>query len=671
MAVLSVVAFHAFPGLVPGGFIGVDVFFVISGYLITSIILKGLSAGNFSFIDFYSRRILRIFPALLFVAAATLFLGWHTLLPGEFAAYSKSLAAGLTFISNFNFWSESGYFDTSSEFKPLLHLWSLGDEEQFYMLWPLFISVCFRFKERIGLWIAGALLVSFVINISFIASSPAATYFLLPARAWQLLTGALLAYFADKKSTSSSPSLPSWLALTGALLFLAGLFLIDRDTSFPGWWALLPTLGSALLILAGPTAFFNRRVLSTRLLVGVGLISYPLYLWHWPLLSFLRVVRGTEPGVGPLILAVLVAIALSVATYFLLELPVRRGGRRNTLILLSISAAMLFLSGEVYFREGIPSRLKDPRVLGDSMAMEWPEKLRFGADCQSKFQGAVIGECLVHDAKKPVDAIVIGDSHANHLYWGLAKELGAYGENLMQISGGGCPPLYGVKILERGRLVKHCTHIIDQSIDYAIAHKEIRTVFLSARWPSYVLGREAKDPVNYASKYALTISGKPDDSVSRGDVFSMTLRDTLQRLLSAGKNVVFVHDIPEAPFHPRECLSWSPNQFVTRVQRKECSYASGYHESREAEFRPFLSSILKSFSQVVQIDPGPLFCDRSQCVVKAEGNLLYRDFDHLSIFGSKWLAGRLLSRSDKAINLRSESDDIHLAKTTAKSTSPN
>ena len=649
LAVLSVVAFHAFPAAVPGGFIGVDVFFVISGYLITSIILKGLASGSFSFVDFYSRRILRIFPALTLVAGTTLFLGWHTLLPGEFRDYAKSLAAGLTFVANFNFWSESGYFDTSAELKPLLHLWSLGDEEQFYLLWPFCLFLCFRLRASPGRWIATGLLLSFVINIAFVASSPAASYFLLPARAWQLLIGGLLAYSVGRNGFTATPRIAGWAAWTGAGLFLAGVFLISRDTSFPGWWAILPTLGGSLIIAAGPKTFLNGNVLGARALVGIGLISYPLYLWHWPLLSFLRIVRGTEPGVGALALTVGFAVALSMLTYRVIELPVRRGGQRSTLVLLSISVVLLFLAGEVFFRDGVPSRLKDPKVLSDAIALQWPDELRFGSDCQSKFPGGVIGECLVQDGHRRADALILGDSHANHLYWGLAKELSRHGRNLMQIVGGGCPPLYGVKTLERGVLVEHCTHITDRSIDFAVAHREIRTVFLSARWPSYILGREARDPADHVSKYELTLSGQPDNSLPRGEVFARALDETLSRLLSAGKTVVFVHDVPEAPFHPRECLSWSPNRFVNRVQRETCDYPATYHESRELEFRSFLSGVLNRYPQVAQIDPGPLFCTRDKCLVSVAGELLYRDYDHLSIHGAKWLAGQLLSQSDRTL----------------------
>src|SRR3954468_8850530 len=316
VAVLAVLAYHAFQGAMPGGFAGVDVFFVISGFLITGIILEDLKAGRFTVAGFYWRRIRRIFPALILVLAACLLLGWQVLLPDEFRALGKHVAAGAGFVSNIALWREAGYFDAAAELKPLLHLWSLGIEEQYYLLWPLALLLFFR---RSLLWlILGVACVSFALNVAIVGGHPRAAFFLPVTRFWELLAGALLAYLPMAK--------PSHLrSFLGAALVIAGFALLNGERAFPGWWALLPVGGTALLISAGPSAWVNRAILSRRAVVYVGLISYPLYLWHWPLLSYARIVHDGEAPWELRCALLGLSIVLAALTFELVEKPIRRG----------------------------------------------------------------------------------------------------------------------------------------------------------------------------------------------------------------------------------------------------------------------------------------------------------------------------------------------------------
>ena len=289
VAILSVIIFHAFPEVIRGGFIGVDVFFIISGFLISSIIFKSFEKGTFAYTDFYIRRIKRIFPALLVVLVFCIVVGWVVLLPNEFAQLGGHVVAGAGFVSNILSWTEAGYFDTASELKPLLHLWSLGIEEQYYIIWPILVGFIWK-RSHNFLWVVLPILTtSFLLNVYGVHYRPTATFYLPVTRLWELMLGSLLAYLVLHRirifHASISDNAISWVGLG---LLLVGLFFIDSDKDFPGWWALLPTVGAFLLIYAGKHAWFNANILSNRMMIFIGLISYPLYLWHWPLLAYAK-----------------------------------------------------------------------------------------------------------------------------------------------------------------------------------------------------------------------------------------------------------------------------------------------------------------------------------------------------------------------------------------------
>ena len=344
IAVLSVVGFHVAPGRVPGGFIGVDIFFVISGFLISTIIMTGLNRNNFSFAEFYIRRVKRIFPALLVVSFATIFVGMLVLVDDDFRSLGKHVASGAAFFSNFTLWFESGYFDSAADFKPLLHLWSLGIEEQFYILWPLLLW-CFAKQEGgfVALTIAVGL-ISFALNVLQVGSNPVAAFYSPLTRFWELLVGCGLALTMERVSLPKDYQ-RNITSLLGMVLLALSFVFIDRARSFPGWWALLPTLGTALLISAGPRSLLNRYILSNRVLVWFGLISFPLYLWHWPALSFLRILEGTEIAQSKRLIAVMVAVVLAWLTYELLEKPVRRSNRSSSAHRVLIAAMSLTWHG--------------------------------------------------------------------------------------------------------------------------------------------------------------------------------------------------------------------------------------------------------------------------------------------------------------------------------------
>ncbi|HWJ95655.1 MAG TPA: acyltransferase, partial [Telluria sp.] len=330
MAVSLVVLFHGWPKWLKSGFIGVDVFFVISGFLITSIILKDLKRESFSIREFYVRRIRRIFPALLTVLVATLGFGWYVLLHHEFTQLGKHVAGAATFVSNLVLWNESGYFDNSHTTKPLLHFWSLGVEEQFYLVWPLMLAIFFRLRGGILLVLAAALGASFLYGLYTTFTEPAEAYFSPVTRFWELASGGVIAYLLSKKDVVI-PARPLF-SVAGTAMLVLGAILINSQSPFPGSWALLPVLGTCALILAGPDCLINKYLLGNPLMAYIGRISYPFYLWHWPLLSFGYIIAGEKPEATTKMMLIVASLLLAVLTYHLIERPVQAQPRRGRVI---------------------------------------------------------------------------------------------------------------------------------------------------------------------------------------------------------------------------------------------------------------------------------------------------------------------------------------------------
>jgi peptidoglycan/LPS O-acetylase OafA/YrhL len=357
IAVLSVVAFHAAPEFLRGGFIGVDIFFVISGFLISSIIFSNLENNSFSLRDFYARRIRRIFPALILVLATTFAIGWYSLLPDEFAQFGKHLSAGALFISNFALWNEAGYFDAAAETKPLLHLWSLGIEEQFYIFWPALLIVAWKRAYNLLTIVVVLAIASMALNLHGIKNDPTAKVTALKHK-WACRLHRI--YFRTPFSSKNEMTLMNTLSIIGGVLLIFGIYRINAQLSFPGKWAAVPVLGTMLIIMAGPRAWLNRTVLSSRVAVWFGLISFPLYLWHWPLLALARIMEGAVPHWSIRLMAVVASILFAWLTYRLIERPIRQGKHPRFIVvtLCVLMAAIGLLGYATYQQKGFPSRLE-------------------------------------------------------------------------------------------------------------------------------------------------------------------------------------------------------------------------------------------------------------------------------------------------------------------------
>ncbi|SDF93052.1 MULTISPECIES: acyltransferase family protein [unclassified Duganella] len=621
IAVLSVVVFHAFPTLLPGGFIGVDIFFVISGYLIGSILLKGMATQQFSFADFYARRVRRIFPALALVLTSCAVLGWFGLFPDEYQQLGKHMFAGASFVSNFFLWGEVGYFDTAADTKPLLHLWSLAVEEQFYIVWPPLLLLAFR--RRWAPWKLVLLLmtVSFLINLGGVRHYATATFYSPLSRMWELLLGALLAHLSvyrigllagvrhadgDHLIDLAAPRARQWLAAGGLLLIVLGLLLAAPGKRFPGWWALLPVLGATLLIGAGPATWINRKLLANQLLVWFGLISYPLYLWHWPILSYLHILEGDVLGRKVRVAALGVAVLLAWLTYQLLERPLRKpvnGGRKVAILVLAVAALGGF-GGWVYWQDGLPMRRSVVDNAAQTKALVLVEDVANAAACKRRYQFNTLAEyCLLDQPDKPPTVALVGDSHAYHIAAGLGRHYRAEGDNLWYL--GTREPVYGLPAGD-----DPYQQATPRMLDAALLTASVHTVIFST-----------------AAKFG---NETPD-----GRARVALLRATLRRFVESGRTVIWVNDLPALDFDPRSCITRAG--LPTSKTRIDCSIPRAEFEQKTAAHRAAVAQVLKDVPQVQLLDSAAPLCDASRCHAIINGKLMYRDTHHLSYDGDLYV----------------------------------
>jgi peptidoglycan/LPS O-acetylase OafA/YrhL len=512
IAVLSVVGFHARPNLFPGGFVGVDVFFVISGFLISTIIFGNLEAGRFDMAGFYGRRIRRIFPALAVVLLASLALGWFVLLATDYEELGKQIAAGAGFVSNILFLHEAGYFDTAAQYKPLLHLWSLGIEEQFYIVWPFLLWSAW--KQNLNLLAVTTVVasISFWLNVRGM-DDVAWAYYSPVTRFWALLMGAVLAYATLHKKRlrirtrqyltmarqfiGSSPNyftpqfvgpqaerrLGALQSVLGLILVLQPVFGLGAETAYSPWLILLPTLGTVLLISAGPQAPVNRVILSHSVMVWFGLISFPLYLWHWPLLSFASIMEPAQafgldpPRISGALAAVLVTLSVALAwlTYQFIERPVRFGRPRGIVPALCLSTLTVGGMGYLTFiADGFPFRYTEKPWMRQVGAQLFVREWR-AHECFLEIADDFAGNCADLD-KRPL-YFLWGDSQAAALYPGLKSLQQRTGIGIAQYGSTACPPLVDFVKLDRPRCKELNTYILDR-----IQALKPEVVLLQANW---------------------------------------------------------------------------------------------------------------------------------------------------------------------------------------------
>ena len=652
VAVLAVICFHAFPKVLKGGFIGVDIFFIISGFLISGILLSSLKKGVFSFKEFYIRRILRIFPALIVVLSVCYGIGWLVLLPEEFKQLGKHMVGGAGSVSNLFFWQEAGYFDNSADTKPLLHLWSLGVEEQFYIVWPCLLLLAWK-RNIDALKMAVCIIAaSFAVNVYTVHTDAVQSFYSPVARFWELLLGGLLAYiqlhmiheqrirqsinhllskFTIHRLPAINPiTLQNSLSILGVSLIVLAAIFVDKKRLFPGWWALLPTLGAYLVIAAGPLAVLNRRILSARPLVWIGLISYPLYLWHWPLLSFATIMEVKTPSIGIRVTAVALAFVLAWLTYQFIERPIRFGQRSKTgiSVLLLLMILLATLGGAAYVKGNVRSSTLT-KEMTDQI-----EKLRFGlhfakwSPCPNEDDN---WNCKILNPHKPAEIALIGDSHSVHLASGLAEVDTIASHNIISRNSDGCMPVFEVELA--GKRYYSCKDdFINKALEEAIKSENIKVIMLSgyAVWKIRPLNDE------------LQLEKITDEQVKENTaILEKALDITLSRLVASGKKIIFFVDTPVLNFEPTECTAIRPIYLMGHTSKAPCALPRPLFEQRNAEYHRIISSAKKAFPTVKFINLYDYLCDQDLCYGQKDGMLLYGDYSHLSADGSRYLFDKM------------------------------
>lgn len=661
IAVLSVIGFHAFPKLFRGGFIGVDVFFVISGFLISTILFENLERESFSFIDFYKKRIKRIFPALLLVLSFCIVLGWFVLLPDEYTQLGKHIAGGAGFISNFLLWHESGYFDAAAETKPLLHLWSLGIEEQFYIIWPLLLWVTWKNRINLPAIIVIIALISFILNLKNVHSDAIAVFYSPQTRFWELLSGSLLAWLILNKQTffaGLSQNSITWLnkisfkklnanrATINHIMSMLGFLLIEygiyqfTKADFPGFWALIPTLGAVLIIFAGSQAWINRVILSNRILIWFGLISFPLYLWHWPLLAFARIIEDEKPNKKIRIAAVIISIALAWLTYRLIEKPIRFGSSSSKLKAVLLLILMSFMGGMgtyIYTHQGFKSRFSNLNDLNELVTLiDYPYPSGRDYFCANLIPELkdfdFDGGCRLSKESAPT-ILFMGDSHTAHYYNAVWKQFPQ--ESVLMIVQTSCLPFSSSYFLQG-----ECKQKFDAILSFLKTNSTIKEVYLSGYWAYLMSGGFGETGERWRHAKAIDKEGAKS--------FKENGKHFFAQVLKTHKKIIFLKDIPDLNFNIKSCFKIRPFQLSSKI-RDECWIDFADYTKRVADYDKIIDDLLADFPQVKIYDPRSLLCNNQKCIAR-DGKLpFYFNGDHLNHYGAELVIRDMLNKQQSKL----------------------
>lgn len=652
LAVLPVIFFHADLKFFNGGFVGVDIFFVISGYLITNIILQDLEKKKFSLKNFYLRRARRILPILYFITLFSSIISILVMSQEQLNFFSKQVLSVVLFASNFFFWKNTGYFDPNSEIQPLLHTWSLGVEEQFYIFFPILLIFIWAFFKKKLVFIL--LLISFfslllcqfggnfkiqnfsngfpffILPFDFFWQAGSANFYLPFGRAWELLAGALISIFLRKKRIQDQ-KLNNYLCILGVVLICVSILTFTEELQYPSVFTILPVLGSSLLIIYSTKSTLSYKILSYKPLVFLGLISFSLYLWHQPLLAFNRIYYGVELSLIHKLNLIIFTFILSVLSWKFIERPFRNkkiiDDKSAIIYLIAISFVILVLSSLIYFSK-ITSLMK-PLPINILKSFE-AEKTNGCFDLNYAHLDNKKWFCEIGDNSKNYSFAVIGDSHAlsmkpafNHA--GLIK-------NKKGIFTGfsGCPGLLGINSIRNDQSIKNCYLLNKKFYDFVI-NQNIKKIFLVSRWGYYTVGNLAKTNFNFIAKEGEFFSNKTITKSS----FIYGIERTLKEYKDNNVEVVFVHQVPAQIYSPRYAYQKSiENNFinVNKLTSFEISYSK--HLKYQKFVRQSITKFRKEFPNLKEIDFDDIFCNNLKCAIGSKNTSFYSDRNHLSIDGA-------------------------------------
>ena len=624
LAVVPVILFHAGFETFSGGFVGVDVFFVISGYLITTILLDEIEVKHFSLVNFYERRARRILPALFFVMFVSIPLAWMWMLPSQMNDFSKGLIAVSLFVSNVLFWRESGYFDANAEENPLLHTWSLAVEEQFYLLFPIFLILVWRFgKARVFWMIVVMALISLMLSEWGWRNRATANFYLAPTRAWELLTGSIAAIIVRKTGVQKN----DFLAILGLAAILFSIFAYSAATPFPSLYTIVPIIGVVLVIIYASKETLVAKLLSTNIFVGIGLLSYSAYLWHQPLFAFSRILWLELHGISAAFL-VFATLPLSYFSWRFIEKPFRNRatiGRRGIFIF-SLLGALAFSMFGIF---GIVTDgFKDRASWSDHYYSTLVPTELFNNNCLEAYPTfSSFSTCRASKPTPPTIAL-IGDSHSYPLYKALEARYPS--EAIINIGKWSCLPFVNNEHLSKNNCEEH-QNIIDSFLD---SNQQIHTIILAGYW-------------GYLSSGGFSYEGKGfrvhDEIISSDEASFLTNASRfLARHKLESRQILLIQDVPDLNFNPVQCGEMGVFRFV----RSECRMGYGDFLPRKQQVDSLVSSLLSSDDDIIYIPTERLFCDELACSSMSDRGTLFMDSDHVSRLG----AGLIVDQLENFIN---------------------
>ena len=682
IAVVSVLIYHAqfmIGGitLLPGGFLGVDVFFVISGYLISLILLKEIKAGSFSFSNFYERRARRILPVLFLVMLACSALAWHTMLPKALVEYANSQLSSLLFSSNFWFWLEDSYTAESSELKPLLHTWSLSLEEQFYVFFPILLIILIGWMKRTNKQLITFLMVFFVVSLG-LAQYASSRYidanFYLPAtRSWELLAGAIIAANEHGKGRQQMTIKLSWLVPTLAmLLILAPMAIYHDDWRHPSFLTLAPVFGTALLIWSTPQDSLCFKILASKPFTSIGLISYSLYLWHFPALAFAKIIKVEALSSSEKALCLVASAVLAALGYFLVEQPARNRKKLSSGIFFSLlgfcSAILVAFSAYVIISNGSPQRLGSIETLFEGARQEDSYLLQNGRRCDLKaisleescFFAYSSGTSPDSSVSKRRAIINVGDSHADVLGNSLLQLAQTNSWDYRHLTLPGCPYVESAFRFKTGPLKDRCDAVQMDNFKAILAASPPSIIVYTARLPGYISGEPFDNQEGGKETQASNRILRVDP---QGSYPTKTLKQlihlTFDNLIAMGHMVVVVYPIPEVgwdvPKIIKKSLDKIPDSPITakRTAFKNLQISTSYsvYKQRSAVTEDIFDSAT-SHPSLLRVRPDRIFCSTSadRCYTHNKSVLYYYDNNHLSQPGAKMLVQRIAEQVASAID---------------------
>jgi peptidoglycan/LPS O-acetylase OafA/YrhL len=616
-AVMAVILFHAGLDAVPGGFVGVDIFFVISGYLITGLIVEKLRQGTFSFWDFYARRTRRIYPALFVLIPFVLLFGYFILTPGEYDELGRSAIYSSAFLPNIYFWLNTGYFDQAAATMPLLHLWSIGVEEQFYLMWPVTLVVLWRFV-KFGK--TATLLALIVVTILLAALCIVWTHydakaaFYLPfTRLWEFTLGAMVLALPVIKR----PRVADALSVAGLIAMIVAALTFDDSLAYPGYYALLPCLGTTAAIWSGERSLMG-RVFSLSPNVLLGKISYSLYLWHWPVFVYYGFYAGNDAKPQAKLLLVPVIIAIAYLSWRFVEMPIRhRRGypRRHVLYGLATATATACLALIVVVNAGFPGRIpQEVRVLSnrqDMLKLDCREMIKLVGD---KRKRCIVGAPWATASKH---AVIWGDSHAKHLVPILDRP--AREQNLAVALWSGCPPFIDNESLQREKrnapaYSENCARSRREVLSWLRKTKDVDLVIISNAWAIYPEALFAGAAID---------RWRPEEAMRR---IEENLRSTIETIDPNRLSVLFVGDVPRPGFNVPDCAL----QSAAGLWREPCKKFREFFTTEERPIEKVLAKLADGTDRVYFLDTQKSMCaDPKGCTIRIQGEIIYRDPNHL------------------------------------------